>query len=59
MKALVLALALVAGCAHSNRQLTNKQVAIGIGVAAGAALLLYLAIEQCHKGASYCDDEPR
>jgi hypothetical protein len=30
----------------------------GAGVVVGVALLLYLAVEQCHKGASFCDDEP-
>jgi hypothetical protein len=58
----VLAILLVfgfgSGCAHDHRQLTNKQVAIGVVVVVGAAALLYLAIAQCHKGASYCDNSP-
>ena len=62
MKTLVapfLALSLATGCAHGSHQLTNKQVAIGVGVAVGVGLLVYLAVAQCHKGASFCDDAPR
>ncbi len=44
------------GCAH--KQVTNKQVAIGIGVVVGLSLLLYLAVSQCNKGANFCDNEP-
>ena len=47
-----------AGCAKQNHQLTNRQFAIGAGVVVGVALLLFLAVEQCHKGASFCDDDP-
>ena len=57
--AIVLMLALPgAGCARQHHQLTNRQVAIGAGVVVGFALLLYLAVEQCNKGASFCDDDP-
>ncbi len=46
------------GCAH--KQPTNKQIAIGAAIVVGLGLLLYLAIEQCNKGANYCDnsDDP-
>jgi hypothetical protein len=55
--ALAVCLALAAnGCAH--KQPTNKQIAIGIGVVVGLSLLLYLAIEQCNKGANFCDNSP-
>ena len=48
LTALVLCGALASGgCAH--KQLTNKQVAIGIGVVVGLSLLLYLAISQFAK----------
>lgn len=42
------------GCAH--KQPTNRQVAIGAAVVVGLGLLLYLAIEQCNKGPTYCDN---
>ncbi len=41
------------GCAH--RQLTNEQVAAGVVIAAGVAGLVYLAVQQCHKGVNYCE----
>ena len=46
------------GCAH--KQPTNKQLAIGAAAVVGLGLLLWLAIEQCNKGANYCDnsDDP-
>jgi len=44
------------GCAH--RQVTNRDVVIGAAVVAGFALLVYLAVSQCHKGANYCDNSP-
>lgn len=53
--AFLLCAALAGGCAH--KQLTNKQVAIGVGAVVGVALLLYLAISQCHKGANFCDNQ--
>jgi len=31
---------------------------IGAAVVAGFALLVYLAVSQCHKGANYCDNSP-
>lgn len=52
--AVVLAVSLTAGCAH--KQPTNKQLAIGAAVVVGLGLLLYLAVEQCDKGANYCDN---
>ena len=45
-------------CAH-RQQLTNQDVAIGVTVAVGVALLIWLAVDQCHKGANYCDNSPR
>lgn len=57
--ALVVSLGLAgSGCARQHHQLTNRQFAIGAGAVVGLALLLYLAVEQCHKGASFCDDDP-
>lgn len=44
------------GCAH--KQLTTKQVVGGAAVIVGLSLLLYLAVEQCNKGAAYCDNMP-
>jgi hypothetical protein len=52
----VIAALATSGCAH--KQLTNRQVAIGAAVVVGVGLLLYLAIEQCNKGAAYCDNSP-
>jgi len=45
-----------AGCAH--KQPTNKQIAIGAAAVVGLGLLLYLAVQQCDKGANYCDNSP-
>lgn len=53
--ALTLSAALASGCAH--KQLTNKQVAIGVGAVVGITLLVYLAIAQCNKGANFCDND--
>jgi len=48
-----------ASCAHGqHHQLTNRQVVIGAAAVVGIALLVYLAVEQCHKGANFCDDDP-
>jgi energy-converting hydrogenase Eha subunit E len=44
------------GCAH--KQPTTKQIAVGAVVVVGFSLLLYLAVEQCNKGANYCDNSP-
>jgi hypothetical protein len=57
--AVVLALATAAtgvGCAH--RQPTNRELVIGGAIVVGLGLLIYLAVEQCHKGANYCDNSP-
>lgn len=44
------------GCAHKSP--STKQVAVGAAVVVGLSLLLYLAVEQCNKGANYCDNSP-
>jgi hypothetical protein len=44
------------GCAH--KQLTNRQLAVGGAAIVGLGLLLFLAVHQCQKGASYCDNSP-
>jgi hypothetical protein len=54
--AVVLATGATAGCAH--KQPTDRQLVIGAAVVVGLGLLLYLAVEQCHKGANYCDNSP-
>jgi hypothetical protein len=53
--ALMVALSSI-GCAH--KQPTNRQLAIGAATVVGIGLLVYLAVEQCHKGANFCDNSP-
>ena len=46
------------GCAHNHYQLTNRQVAIGAAVIDGVTLLVLLAVNQCSKGGTFCDESP-
>jgi hypothetical protein len=50
----VASLAAQPSCAH--RQLTNGEVAVGVVAAAGLAGLIYLGVQQCHKGPAYCQN---
>jgi hypothetical protein len=50
------AMATSSGCA--GKQPTNRQLAIGGAAVVGLALLLYLAVAQCDKGANFCDNSP-
>jgi hypothetical protein len=53
---LSLALAASSGCAHA--QLTNRELAIGAVAVTVVSLIVYLAVIQCRKGPTYCDNAP-